>query len=132
MIYIWTLTVIKNVGFFLLLFQSSMSCLRVVASKSDRVCLNKNCATFQAVETKQKLAKGEILKIFKGGVPGWVHWTKTTSNMKLSVISHLLVYYLFQVSAVTREYYIGINEIDWNYAPGTKNILTGKPFSEDE
>uniref|UniRef100_A0A0B8RUW1 Ceruloplasmin n=1 Tax=Philothamnus irregularis TaxID=1899461 RepID=A0A0B8RUW1_9SAUR len=52
--------------------------------------------------------------------------------MKLSVISHLLAYYLFQVSAVTREYYIGINEIDWNYTPGTKNILTGKPFSEDE
>ncbi|KAG8136027.1 hypothetical protein E2320_009008 [Naja naja] len=52
--------------------------------------------------------------------------------MKLSVISHLLAYYLFQVSAVTREYYIGINEIDWNYAPGTKNILSGKPFSEDD
>ncbi|KAL7990912.1 hypothetical protein Chor_014342 [Crotalus horridus] len=52
--------------------------------------------------------------------------------MKLSVLSHLLAYYLFQVSAVTREYYIGINEVDWNYAPGTKNILSGKPFSEDE
>ncbi|KAM3834220.1 ceruloplasmin [Vipera latastei] len=52
--------------------------------------------------------------------------------MKLSVLSHLLAYYLFQVSAVTREYYIGINEVDWNYAPGTNNILSGKPFSEDE
>lgn len=47
-----------------------LSCLRGVVIKADRVCLNKHCATFQAVETKQKLAKGEILKIFKGGVPG--------------------------------------------------------------
>ncbi|XP_063162686.1 ceruloplasmin [Candoia aspera] len=52
--------------------------------------------------------------------------------MKLSVLCHLLAYYLFQVSAITREYYIGIIEVDWNYAPGTKNILSGKPFSEEE
>ncbi|XP_061492982.1 ceruloplasmin isoform X2 [Rhineura floridana] len=52
--------------------------------------------------------------------------------MELFVISHLLSCYFLRVWAVDRAYYIGITETDWNYAPGTKNIISGKPFSEDE
>lgn len=51
--------------------------------------------------------------------------------MKLLVISHLLAYFS-QAWAVNREFYIGIVETEWNYAPGTKNIISGKPFSEEE
>ncbi|KAF7243180.1 Ceruloplasmin, partial [Varanus komodoensis] len=52
--------------------------------------------------------------------------------MKLFLLSNLLAFFCSQAYAVTREYYFGIVEIDWNYAPGTKNIISGKPFSEDE
>ncbi|XP_036099596.1 ceruloplasmin-like [Molossus molossus] len=31
-----------------------------------------------------------------------------------------------------RHYYIGIKETTWNYAPTGKNVLNGKPISEDE
>ncbi|CAK6441526.1 unnamed protein product [Pipistrellus nathusii] len=34
--------------------------------------------------------------------------------------------------AKDRHYYIAINETTWNYAPTGKNMLNGKPFSEDE
>nr|XP_002814211.2 ceruloplasmin-like [Pongo abelii] len=33
--------------------------------------------------------------------------------------------------AIDRHYYIGIEESIWNYAPSGKNMLNGKPFSED-
>ncbi|XP_053246201.1 ceruloplasmin isoform X1 [Podarcis raffonei] len=52
--------------------------------------------------------------------------------MELFVLSHLLACCFLQAWAADREYYIGITETDWNYAPGTKNIISGNPFSEDE
>nr|XP_045242731.1 ceruloplasmin isoform X3 [Macaca fascicularis] len=43
--------------------------------------------------------------------------------------------FLFFISspgwATDRHYYIGIEESIWNYAPSGKNMLNGKPFSED-
>ncbi|XP_053164229.1 ceruloplasmin isoform X2 [Hemicordylus capensis] len=52
--------------------------------------------------------------------------------MQLLIPSLFLVCYFSQAWAVNREYYIGITEVYWNYAPGTKNIISGKPFSEEE
>ncbi|XP_062988150.1 ceruloplasmin isoform X2 [Elgaria multicarinata webbii] len=52
--------------------------------------------------------------------------------MKLFILSHLLACCFSQVYAGNKEYFIGILETDWNYAPGTKNIISGKPFSEEE
>ncbi|XP_045395399.1 ceruloplasmin-like [Lemur catta] len=44
--------------------------------------------------------------------------------------------FLFFISSLgrakVRHYYIGIKETIWNYAPSGKNMLTGKPFSEDQ
>ncbi|XP_069753512.1 ceruloplasmin isoform X2 [Narcine bancroftii] len=34
--------------------------------------------------------------------------------------------------AITREYYFGIREIEWNYAPSGKNIIAGIKFEKDE
>lgn len=34
--------------------------------------------------------------------------------------------------AKNRHYYIAIKETTWNYAPTGKNMLTGKPISEDQ
>ncbi|NXP78124.1 CERU protein, partial [Ramphastos sulfuratus] len=42
--------------------------------------------------------------------------------MKLFFLSCLLVYCCCQSRAVNREYYIGIIETEWNYAPGNTNI----------
>ncbi|XP_067410122.1 ceruloplasmin [Emydura macquarii macquarii] len=52
--------------------------------------------------------------------------------MKLFLLSCLLACCGCQVWAVSREYYVGITETIWNYAPGNKNIITGKLFSEEE
>src|SRR3954465_15542306 len=32
----------------------------------------------------------------------------------------------------TRTYYIAADEVDWNYAPQGKNMITGQPFGDDE
>ena len=32
----------------------------------------------------------------------------------------------------TRTYYIAADEVDWNYAPQGKNMITGEPFTDDE
>uniref|UniRef100_A0A8C4WC36 ferroxidase n=1 Tax=Gopherus evgoodei TaxID=1825980 RepID=A0A8C4WC36_9SAUR len=45
--------------------------------------------------------------------------------MKLFLLSCLLACCGCQVWAVSREYYIGITETTWNYAPGNKNIISG-------
>ncbi|XP_068001032.1 ceruloplasmin [Melanerpes formicivorus] len=34
--------------------------------------------------------------------------------------------------AVNREYYIGITETEWNYAPGNTDIVSGQPFAAEE
>nr|XP_020637515.1 ceruloplasmin [Pogona vitticeps] len=52
--------------------------------------------------------------------------------MKLGVLSHLVVCYFSHIWAANIEYYIGIIETDWNYAPGTKDIISGKLFSEED
>uniref|UniRef100_A0A8C3SVH6 Ceruloplasmin n=2 Tax=Chelydra serpentina TaxID=8475 RepID=A0A8C3SVH6_CHESE len=52
--------------------------------------------------------------------------------MKLFLLSCLLACCGCQVWAVSREYYIGITETTWNYAPGNKNIISGQLFSEEE
>src|SRR3954452_17467955 len=31
-----------------------------------------------------------------------------------------------------RTYYIAADEVDWNYAPQGKNMITGQPFTDDE
>src|SRR3954464_5499440 len=35
-------------------------------------------------------------------------------------------------STQTRTYYIAADEVDWNYAPQGKNMITGQPFTDDE
>src|SRR3954451_21824481 len=32
----------------------------------------------------------------------------------------------------TRTYYIAADEVDWNYAPQGKNMITGQPFGDEE
>ncbi|XP_032887757.1 ceruloplasmin [Amblyraja radiata] len=34
--------------------------------------------------------------------------------------------------ALTREYYIGIREVEWNYAPSGKNVIAGTKIDKDE
>ncbi|NXF48334.1 CERU protein, partial [Oceanites oceanicus] len=52
--------------------------------------------------------------------------------MKLFFLSCLLVSCCCQAGAVNREYYIGIIETVWNYAPGNTNIISGQLFEEEE
>ncbi|XP_027637273.1 ceruloplasmin isoform X2 [Falco peregrinus] len=51
--------------------------------------------------------------------------------MKL-FLSCFLVSCCCQVGAENREYYIGITETKWNYAPGSTNIVSGQLFAEEE
>ncbi|XP_040469618.1 ceruloplasmin isoform X2 [Falco naumanni] len=51
--------------------------------------------------------------------------------MKL-FLSCFLVSCCCLVGAVNREYYIGITETKWNYAPGSTNIVSGQLFAEEE
>lgn len=48
----------------------------------------------------------------------------------------LLLTFLVVISSLgwakDRHYYIAIKETTWNYAPTGKNMLNGKPISEDE
>lgn len=53
-------------------------------------------------------------------------------KMKLFFLSCLLVSCCCQVGAVNREYYIGIIETEWNYAPGNTSIISGQLFAEEE
>jgi len=52
--------------------------------------------------------------------------------MKLFFLSCLLVSGCRQAGAVDREYYIGITETVWNYAPGNTNVVSGQLFAEEE
>ncbi|XP_033372729.1 ceruloplasmin isoform X2 [Parus major] len=52
--------------------------------------------------------------------------------MKLFLLSCLLISCCFQAGAVNREYYIGITETAWNYAPGNANAISGQLFAEEE
>ncbi|NXF91879.1 CERU protein, partial [Eubucco bourcierii] len=52
--------------------------------------------------------------------------------MKLFFLSCLLVSCCCQSQAVNREYYIGIIETEWNYAPGNTNIVSGQLFAAEE
>ncbi|XP_060098309.1 ceruloplasmin isoform X1 [Heteronotia binoei] len=52
--------------------------------------------------------------------------------MKFLLLNCLLACCFSRAQAENRVYYIGITETAWNYAPGTKNIISGKLFSEDE
>ncbi|XP_030071954.1 ceruloplasmin [Microcaecilia unicolor] len=44
----------------------------------------------------------------------------------------LFLYIIAQVWAIEREYYFGIKEVTWDYAPKEKNIISGKSITEDE
>uniref|UniRef100_A0A3P8Y2W5 ferroxidase n=1 Tax=Esox lucius TaxID=8010 RepID=A0A3P8Y2W5_ESOLU len=44
----------------------------------------------------------------------------------------LLLSSVTTVSCITREYFIGIKEIQWDYAPTGKNVILNKPLKEDE
>ncbi|XP_061096678.1 ceruloplasmin [Conger conger] len=44
----------------------------------------------------------------------------------------LLLCFLGTGSCGTREYFIGINEIEWDYAPSEKNIILNKTIHDDE
>ena len=35
-------------------------------------------------------------------------------------------------ATTTRTYYIAADEVDWNYAPAGRNVITGRPFNDDE
>ncbi|XP_027541289.1 ceruloplasmin isoform X1 [Neopelma chrysocephalum] len=52
--------------------------------------------------------------------------------MKLFLLSCLLFSCCWQAGAVNREYYLGITETEWNYAPGSANAISGQPFAEEE
>ncbi|XP_035190299.1 ceruloplasmin isoform X1 [Oxyura jamaicensis] len=52
--------------------------------------------------------------------------------MKLFFLNFILFSCCCQTEAVTREYYIGIVETTWNYAPGNRNIISGQLFAEEE
>ncbi|XP_027747661.1 ceruloplasmin isoform X3 [Empidonax traillii] len=52
--------------------------------------------------------------------------------MKLFLLSCLLFSCCWQAGAVNREYYLGITETDWNYAPGSANAVSGQLFAEEE
>ncbi|KAI6063289.1 Ceruloplasmin isoform X1 [Aix galericulata] len=52
--------------------------------------------------------------------------------MKLFFLNFMLFSCCCQTGAVTREYYIGIIETTWNYAPGNTNIISGHRFAEEE
>ncbi|KAL4630784.1 ceruloplasmin [Arapaima gigas] len=55
------------------------------------------------------------------------------SNMKtLKDIVPLLSFFLGTVSCGTREYFIGIKEIRWDYAPSGKNLILNKTIEEDK
>ncbi|KAM5274878.1 ceruloplasmin-like isoform 1-T1 [Hipposideros larvatus] len=53
---------------------------------------------------------------------------------KISSVLQFLSLFLYSSPgwAKHRHYYIGINETTWNYAPTGKNMLNGKPISEDQ
>ncbi|XP_064577770.1 ceruloplasmin isoform X2 [Zonotrichia leucophrys gambelii] len=52
--------------------------------------------------------------------------------MKLFLLICLLVSCCGHAGAVNREYYIGIRETVWNYAPGNANAISGQLFAEEE
>ncbi|XP_072263991.1 ceruloplasmin-like [Pyxicephalus adspersus] len=52
--------------------------------------------------------------------------------MKLLVIQLLCVFFVVCVVGKDREYFIGIQEIQWDYAPSGKNIISGNPIDKDE
>ncbi|XP_010085843.1 PREDICTED: transmembrane 4 L6 family member 18, partial [Pterocles gutturalis] len=53
-------------------------------------------------------------------------------RMKLFFLNCLLVLCCCRAGAVNREYYIGITETVWNYAPGNTDIVSGQLFAEEE
>ncbi|XP_059711943.1 ceruloplasmin isoform X5 [Haemorhous mexicanus] len=52
--------------------------------------------------------------------------------MKLFLLICLLVSCCCHVGAVNREYFIGITETVWNYAPGNASAISGQLFAEEE
>ncbi|XP_040205015.1 ceruloplasmin isoform X1 [Rana temporaria] len=52
--------------------------------------------------------------------------------MKLFVIHLLCAMFVVCVMGKDREYFIGIQEIYWDYAPSGKNIISGNPIDKDE
>ncbi|KAM9316481.1 ceruloplasmin-like [Gastrophryne carolinensis] len=52
--------------------------------------------------------------------------------MKTLVASFLLLLYVLCVAGHDTEYFIGIQEMNWDYAPNGKNIISGKPIDKDE
>lgn len=53
-------------------------------------------------------------------------------KMKLLLLSCLLVACGGQAGAARREYYIGITETAWNYAPGNTSTVSGQLLAEEE
>ncbi|XP_048796429.1 ferroxidase HEPHL1-like isoform X1 [Lagopus muta] len=52
--------------------------------------------------------------------------------MKLYLLNVVLFFCCCRSGAVTREYYIGIIETAWDYAPGSTDIISGQRFAEEE
>ncbi|XP_068136842.1 ceruloplasmin [Hyperolius riggenbachi] len=52
--------------------------------------------------------------------------------MKLLAICLLCLLYVLCVVGKEREYFIGVREMNWDYAPSGKNIISGKSIEEDE
>ncbi len=44
----------------------------------------------------------------------------------------LLSLLTFTALATERKFYLAVEEIEWDYAPSGKNLLTGKPFNQEE
>ncbi|XP_067898713.1 ceruloplasmin [Heterodontus francisci] len=56
------------------------------------------------------------------------------SNKMKAVLAvcFFLLYFSAVSRALTREYYFGIREVSWNYAPSGRNIIAGRTIDEDE
>lgn len=50
-------------------------------------------------------------------------------GLKLNVL--LLLCYAGVVSSITREYFLAIKEIQWDYAPSGINVIQNKTIKED-
>ncbi|GCC38702.1 hypothetical protein chiPu_0017218 [Chiloscyllium punctatum] len=50
----------------------------------------------------------------------------------VATVCFLLLHFSALSRALTREYYFGIREISWNYAPSGKNIIAGITINKDE
>ena len=65
------------------------------------------------------------------GAPVGTHWWWGVASMRV-VVAVLLCVLALEAPAVERNYYLAVEEIEWDYAPAGQNLITGKPFTTQE